>query len=884
MSLSTVHDRGLRPPALRFLAPFLLLCCLLLSVALPAHGEGDVGSGIGASPGRSSQEGESPPEPQAPDGKGDAAQDDAAQAPTEEAGTEESGAGQDRPRVVLILTGGLRWDQLDQTIAPELTNLGSKGAMANLVPISTRGAPCPVDTWLAMSAGQQISPDAVAATPTCGQTLVFPGAPLPDWERYQAAAASTNKRLMLGRFPNLLSEAGVSTHGIGNGAAYVLADESGRAPANFTPSPGTNEELADLVARSAASHDLTVVDADAESYASDEERQAARYQLQQQLADDAHQNPAGGEATEDRQTGAAGADELPPDTVDGSDAHPDRRIFSVINTRRVEHIIEKIPDGTRVVMVSAVDIDTYSYMQQFVAADVGDVGGARTQPIPVSLAKSDSVRQRGVIQTIDIVPTILGWFGAERDGVTGGTIAFDQAGESCGSAQACYASRADTLADQALHSGKMRTLRGHFIRTMTTGAIVYFLGSLLVLSRWFQRRSHPRLSKAWAWLGLTLASVPLASLIVNMFPWWTASDATLALFAGSWGLAAVLGLLAMVIERFVRAGALLTITTSTAILIAVDAAMGSTAMADSPVGFNLLTAARFYGVGNEAYALLATGVLLALAFLGERLRGDGGRRRTAWAVAAIAVPGFAVAAVDALPSMGADFGGVLSFLPALFLLMLLVARVRLSWLRIVSIGGITALVAAGIAFADWLRPEGSRTHLGRFVQSILDGEILDVLGRKLATNWRLLLNSTHRWVVLAALVLLALALVALLRESRGGKAEEAGRSGVRAAGSQVAGSRAASSQARGLAGATEAGNAGGAVGVARANGTAGAGGTESNTGAARGAEEESFIAWLRRHIAGLRRRAAWRRLASRDLWLETLAYTWQAIVHWREIA
>jgi len=47
-------------------------------------------------------------------------------------------------------------------------------------------------------------------------------------------------------------------------------------------------------------------------------------------------------------------------------------------------------------------------------------------------------------------------------------------------------------------------------------------------------------------------------------------------------------------------------------------------MADSPVGFNLLTAARFYGIGNEAYALLASGALIGLAFLGVWLRRWGG--------------------------------------------------------------------------------------------------------------------------------------------------------------------------------------------------------------------------------------------------------------------
>jgi len=62
-----------------------------------------------------------------------------------------------------------------------------------------------------------------------------------------------------------------------------------------------------------------------------------------------------------------------------------------------------------------------------------------------------------------------------------------------------------------------------------------------------------------------------------------------------------------------------------------------------------------------------------------------------------------------------------------------------------------------------MRPAESRTHLGRFVQSVADGDMFDVVGRKLSTNIRLLSASTHRWVVLAALLLFFLCLIHLVR-------------------------------------------------------------------------------------------------------------------------
>lgn len=58
------------------------------------------------------------------------------------------------------------------------------------------------------------------------------------------------------------------------------------------------------------------------------------------------------------------------------------------------------------------------------------------------------------------------------------------------------------------------------------------------------------------------------------------------------------------------------------------------------------------------------------------------------------------AAIDALLSKGADFGGVLSFIPALLVLALAVGRFRLSFARVAIIGVITVAVATTIAMID----------------------------------------------------------------------------------------------------------------------------------------------------------------------------------------
>ena len=657
-------------------------------------------------------------------------------------------------RTVVVVTGGVRWDQLDHARAPNLAQLGASGAMANLVPLATRGAPCPVDTWLAFSAGRQISERAISTTPTCAQPPVAAGDVLPNWDRYTRALAATDQKARLGRFAESLHKAGVTTHSIGDGGAYVLANGSGDVPANHTPNPLTVKELGEETARSAAKYDLTIVDADAESYASDQERDAARQLFQEQrkeLENDQQPTPTPTD-------GIGPENPTPPDTVDGSTLQPDRRAFSAINTLRVESILERVPAGTRVVIMSAVDIDTYSYMQLFVMADVSTKG----RIIPVGLAGSDSVRHEGLIQMLDVVPTLFEWAGADRTGIAGSPISVARTADACEQSQPCYTNRVDELADQSLHANKMRTFRGEFIQYMTWAAIGYFLLSLFFFARRFyastlgRRRAY---AKLWQWLGLTLSALPLASLVANYFGWWSASRPYVALFGGSWIGAAAVAAAVLPLARLHSLAPLTVVSCSTAALVAIDAATGSELMADSPVGFNLLTAARFYGIGNEAYALLASGALIGLAFLGVWLRRWG--RFAAGGV--VLFIGLAIGAIDALPSMGADFGGVLSFVPALGLLVLMVAKLRLSWRRLLVVGTVTMGAAVAIAVVDWMRPAEARTHLGRFVQSVVDGDLLAVVGRKLSTNIRLLSASTHRWVVLAALLLFFLCLVHLVR-------------------------------------------------------------------------------------------------------------------------
>jgi hypothetical protein len=170
------------------------------------------------------------------------------------------------------------------------------------------------------------------------------------------------------------------------------------------------------------------------------------------------------------------------------------------------------------------------------------------------------------------------------------------------------------------------------------------------------------------------------------------------------------------------------------------------------MGLQPVVGGRYYGMGNTTFALFATATILLCIAVSDHFVRAGQNRRAAVAVAGI---GLAAVVVDGAPFWGADGGGPPALLPGLAFLVLSILGVRMTWRR----GALIALVTAGlfllVGFLDWLRPVESRSHLGRFIQSIIDGGAVDIIVRKLEQNLSILFGNYR----LALLVPIALVFV-----------------------------------------------------------------------------------------------------------------------------
>ena len=103
--------------------------------------------------------------------------------------------------------------------------------------------------------------------------------------------------------------------------------------------------------------------------------------------------------------------------------------------------------------------------------------------------------------------------------------------------------------------------------------------------------------------------------------------------------------------------------------------------------------------------------------------------------------------------MGSDFGGVVALTPAVLWLVLALSGVRMTWPKVLAIGGSAVLAIAVISVLDWRRGPDRRTHLGNFVQRILDGDALDVISRKAVASAETIVSSVGIGSLLIGVVL-----------------------------------------------------------------------------------------------------------------------------------
>lgn len=362
-----------------------------------------------------------------------------------------------------------------------------------------------------------------------------------------------------------------------------------------------------------------------------------------------------------------------------------------------------------------------------VVAGVGD-GASSVRPRAVvaagpsfgrGLLTSGSTRQPGLVQVQDLSATALDRVMASTAQVTGRPLTVEQA----------TAAASVLVAGRVGFETRAATLRA--LSPQVTGwlAAAYALWAGVVAVLWRRRGSRAGALPGWLRAaGVAVAATPVASFVVNLVPWWRTGAPGVAFLGGLAIAVALLSAVAVRAQGRAPLGALRVLAVATLVVLVGDVLTGSGLQLSSVFGQNPVVGGRFYGLGNTSFALYGLAVLVVVSWLAASGRSRHGSAGLALVVLVAAL------AVDALPTLGADFGGPPGLLLGGLLVIATAAGVRLTWgramLALVCAGALAALVAV----LDWLRPAASRTHLGEFAESVFSGEAGAVIGRKLGQN------------------------------------------------------------------------------------------------------------------------------------------------------
>ena len=362
---------------------------------------------------------------------------------------------------------------------------------------------------------------------------------------------------------------------------------------------------------------------------------------------------------------------------------------------------------------------------------------------PGQALTSGATKQNGVVMLTDVVATILVSHDASPEGLIPGQPFRGTAHDD----------PQQFALDRSLAAAKVD---GATVPALGSWFVLGVIGLVILLVPPLARR--PRLAAA----GRALAAIAPLALPVGMFaslvPWWRAENPTLALTGVVWAGCALLSVLVLAGPwRGHRLGPAGISAALIAALLLAESATGSRFQLSSPLGAQPISGGRFYGLSNHLFGMVLAASLMALLCLFTVVRTP--RARVMWTVGVGAV----VAIVCVSPSMGADFGSMLPTVPAFGLLALLVSGVRPRLWHVLALGAAGAVAVLGVSFLDWLRPAEDRTHLGRFIDELLSGELLSVIVRKLSQN----VAMTTGYPALAVVMVIAvLASVAILIPGR----------------------------------------------------------------------------------------------------------------------
>jgi hypothetical protein len=393
-------------------------------------------------------------------------------------------------------------------------------------------------------------------------------------------------------------------------------------------------------------------------------------------------------------------------------------------------VLEGIDDRTLVLVVSVAPPGGAFRLTPLVAWGPGVAPGHATSP---------STQRQGLVTVTDLAPTILDALGVDVPATLPGNAIRYQPGDV--DVSALRDLDRDTLVRE-------RTYYPQAVWFIALHAVVYAL-ALVVVSR---RARFPGSGPLLRWAVLALASYPVATFAARAVPTggsvlWPAVVAM-----------AVAGALAALATR-ARGHPLSplgVVLGATVLVIVLDTWTGTRLQVSSWLGYSLHSAGRFYGIPNTTFAVLAASALVLVGIIVDR---SARRREALWAAGCLLA---LVALSSGAPMLGANVGSLITMVVVFGGTMVVLSGRQIRWRTVLVAGLVLAAALGAAAGIDLTRPPEARSHLGQFVEEVIDdgpGTVLDTFTRKQAANLRIMRVSIWTWMIPVAAIFVLYLLV-----------------------------------------------------------------------------------------------------------------------------
>jgi hypothetical protein len=640
-------------------------------------------------------------------------------------------------RVLVVGVPGLTWDDVDPAKTPQLWTMAENSAIGALSVRAARSTTCILDGWATLGAGNR----ARVPGPDDGLPPVpLPTVPLPDDQAapttgpdgsqsapavdttlshcgLQEQAASSGLIDPKTEVKRTAEEAGTARFGAEPGAlgkAVGCATVSGRAPTLAVAASGVKVRRVDPLPTDPAELTGLLTGCPLTLVALDQFTDA----------------------------GQPGVDTTDEGTQPEARAAALQRIDLAVG--RLRAAVAAVDHGDTLVLLAGISEVNDGRPQLHVGMASGpgfDSSGWLT---------SSSTGRAPFVQLIDLAPTVLQALGLEQPASMNG-----QPMRSSGSRPELSKAVAGLDAVNTAATIHHRNTGVFFWALVLLSSVLVVLG-MLVLGGVPGRpgRTRPGGRRPLRGLAVAVAGLPIATYLAGLVPWERTGAPVPVLIAALVGADLVVAAVALLGPwRRHRLGPALAVLTITVCTLLGDVLTGSTLELNGMLGYDAIVAGRFTGYGNLTFGLMSVSALSVAAALGTlAARRVGPARARLAAGGTVLVLGVVIVGVIGAPSLGRDFGGVLSALPGFLVLAMLLARVRVTVVRLVAVLAAAVVAVGTVAVLDWMRPPADRSHLGRFVEQILTGEAWTVISRKGQANLDILLHSPIAWMLPVALV------------------------------------------------------------------------------------------------------------------------------------